>query len=1031
MKKHKSSLKAIGIFMAIILAVSAIYFPAMKTSAEITAVKCDINGDGIVSAKDIIRINKYLKKPALYEYSENADVNGDGTISEADLNAIFSFLGEKNLSLPINMTLHKSVIDGNKYSLYLSFKDNFNGNLSLNFKYGNTTKNISRHIYAKADEECAVSYSGIPFLSNSYTLEVTASNPDYSDNVSVSYVNGAPQLSKETVKMVVSAMTTHEKASLIVLLSASNAVAGQTYSLSRYGIPSAQFADGPAGLRLGNSTISYPSGTTLASTWNSETVRKVTAYIGDDCRNYGIDTLLAPGMNIQKNVLNGRNFEYFSEDPLLTGIMAANYTLGVQSTNVGVALKHYAANNQETERMWASSELTERALREIYLRGFGYAVRLADPYSVMTSYNKIQDTFSAENKGIIDVLRGEFGFNGMVMTDWGTIIDRVKMLNAGNDLYCGGYHIANDIIQALLNGLNDGTLELSQLELCCENILNYVAKSNAMSNASSPNSIQNKSAKLQAARQAAAEGTVLLKNDGNTLPLSKSKVALFGNASYITEYSGYGSGRAVASDVVNINEGLTNAGYTLYSTVSSMYKSCSQHSIDSADTANPQNDTYEISISSSTAKSAAKSADCAIFTVSRLSVEGLDHVNRAGDFCLNSRELQAIENISSAFHARNKKFIVIINTGNPIEVASWAHLADAIIYVGLAGEQIGNAVADVISGAITPSGKLTATWPIKFSDTPYAEYFPGDYTSVVYNDDIYVGYRYYSTFDVDVMYEFGYGLSYTTFEYSDFKIEKSDDNYILSVDIKNIGSVAGSEVVQFYVTKPDSKNEHPAMQLVGFGKTASLAPNQTQTITATVTAEELKTYSTDDSLWFIEKGEYKFHVGASVEKINFSGTVTIENETTVFDTENILKDTSAIAIITKDRPSFEFNSSKNIALNKSAAVSFAESGYPASHLTDGNLSTRWSAVGSTTDTFWVTVDLGSVQHIKETIILWQANTFGEFSVLVSTDNKNWEKIGSFNHAQANLITIDKDVRYVNVQGENDGYFSIYEIGIYK
>ncbi|MBR6534261.1 MAG: glycoside hydrolase family 3 C-terminal domain-containing protein, partial [Clostridia bacterium] len=633
-------------------------------------------------------------------------------------------------------------------------------------------------------------------------------------------------------------------------------------------------------------------------------------------------------------------------------------------------------------------------------------------------------------KGLIDVLRGEFGFDGFVMSDWGTIIDRVTMLNAGNDMYCGGAAVAEQIISQIQTGLSNGRLEMSQLDKCCENILNYVAKSNAMKNISVTNTISDRSQKLQAIRTAGAEGTVLLKNNNNTLPLPVTTVSLFGNASYKTEYCGYGAGYVSVKDVVNISEGLQNSGIVLNSTVSALYNNCVQHDAYS-DSTNPENDTCEIVISSSTARAAAKVSEYAIFTISRTTRETMDHANRAGDYMLNARERQAIENISSAFHAQGKKFIVIINTGNPIEVASWAHLADAIVYAGLSGEQIGNSVADIIRGKVTPSGKLTSTWPVKFSDTPYADYFPGDYNSCVYNDDIYVGYRYFTTFNVDVMYEFGYGLSYTTFEYSDFKVEKSGDDYILSVNVTNTGKVSGSEVVQFYVTKPDNKNEHPVKELAGYGKTVTLAPGASQTITVKVTKEELKTYSTDDSAWFIEQGEYKFHVGASVEKIHFTDSVVIGEETTVLDTENILKDTSAIAIITKDRPSFDFNSSKNIALNKPLAKSGEESGCPVTNVTDGKLNTRWSAAGSTTATYWVTIDLQKVQHVKEAIIVWEANSHGEFTVNVSTDNKNWEELGPFDHAQANLISIDKDIRYINIQGPKNAYFSIYEIGVYQ
>ena len=843
-------------------------------------------------------------------------------------------------------------------------------------------------------------------------------------------VEKSTQLSADTIKQVVSEMTLKEKLSLVKLSTASNSMAGSIPAIERFGIPTVQFADGPAGLRLTTTTLAYPSGTTLASTWNNNIVQNITSYMGDDCRDFGVEMLLAPGLNIQKNIFNGRNFEYFSEDPLLTGLMAANYTKGLQSTGVSVALKHYAANNQETNRYDVSVELTERALREIYLRAFDYAVDLSDPASVMTAYNRIQGTHAGQHKGIVDILRNEFGFQGFVMTDWGTQIDRNAMILSGHDMYCGGFSIADQIDIELTNGLNSGRITMADLDACCERILNYIVNSNAMKNIPVTNAISDRAEKLKAIRQAGAEGTVLLKNDNNTLPLPISTVSLFGNASYRTLHSGFGAGYVNASDVVDISEGLQNSGIVLNSVVTAMYANCGRNASSDADP-NPENDPYEIEVSATTARNAARISDCAIFTVSRITAETYDHANKAGDYYLNAKERQAIENLSSAFRAQGKKLIVIINTGNPIEVASWAHLADAIIYAGLSGEQIGNSVADVIRGKVTPSGKLSSTWPIKFSDTPYAEYYPGDYTTAVYNDDIYVGYRYYETFGVDVMYEFGYGLSYTTFDYSNFRIQKIGNNYRLSVDVTNTGKVAGSEVVQFYVTKPDGKNEHPAKELVGYGKTSVLAPNRKQTISITVTSDELRTYSEEDSCWFIEKGEYKFYAAASVKDVRHTGSVTITNERTVFDTENMLTDTSAVAVITKDRPKFDFTSSKNIALGATVTAPFSESGCPASNVTDGNLGTRWSAAGSPNSTYSVVIDLKSVKNLKEMLILWEANVGGIFEVSVSSDNRNWTSLGSFDHAQVNLVTLNKSARYVRVQAPKNGYFSIYEIGIYQ
>ena len=895
-----------------------------------------------------------------------------------------------------------------------------------------TEKNGIYTIEAKCAKGCVldVAANGTADGTNVQIYTSNGTNAQKFEIIKLQGNGDSTKLSASTIQQVLSEMTTYEKATLVILASAPNSMAGEIRAFERFGIPSVQFADGPAGLRLSQNTIAYPSGTTLASTWNNDIVQDITAYMGDDCRNFGVEMLLAPGMNIQKNILNGRNFEYFSEDPYLTGLMAANYTLGLQSTGVSVALKHYAANNQETNRMGVSVEVTERALREIYLRAFEYAVDIADPHSVMTSYNKIQGIYSGVNENLVDVLREEFGFSGFVMTDWGTQISRVDMLNAGNDLYCGGNVIEEKIVEEILKGLNNGSLKMEQLNACCENILNYVVISNAMKDIEVTNVISNKAAKIKAIRQAGAEGTVLLKNDDNTLPLPITTVSLFGNASYKTEHCGYGSGYVNTSSVVSIKKGLENAGIVLNSSVTALYNNCGQNAFGDADR-NPSSDPYEITVTSTIARDAAKISECAIYTISRITSETMDHENRAGDFLLNAKEKQAIQNLSAAFHAQGKKLIVIINTGNPIEVASWEHLADAIIYAGLAGEQIGNSIGDIIRGKVNPSGKLTSTWPKKFSDTPYSEYFPGDYNSVVYNDDIYVGYRYYSTFGVDVMYEFGYGLSYTNFEYSNYQVKQDGKNYVLSVDVKNVGKVAGKEVVQFYVTKPDGQNEHPLMELVGYGKTNNLKPGATQTIEVTVTYNELKTYSTKLSQWFIEEGEYAFHVASSVSNVHFTEKVYVEEEIIVSDVDNILKDTSNVAVISKDRPEINFKSKDNIALGKKTTASFSESGCASSQVNDGNISTRWSGVGSSGNTYWVSVDLGSVQYVKDLIILWEANSNRKFNVYISNDNKTWEKLGEFLHSQANDVNIDKETRYIKVEGVKKEFFSIYELGVFK
>ncbi len=1027
-KSHKLQ-RMVGAFLAIVIIACSLYIPNMmitKASSEIDTY--DLNGDGIVNVKDIIRLKKAIHGNI---YSEVLDINNDSVISDADMNLILSNLGHKCPEKEVIMSLTSGNNDGVRYSVSLSFENNFSGSVEYKFISGGKEYVESRDANVIANSDLSSSFTDLSFLSGNFTVEITAKNARYSDTKTVSYINGLPQLSADSYNLVVDAMTTQEKVSLLVLCSASGGMAGQTYAISKFGIPSAQFADGPAGLRISSNTIGYPSGSALAATWDTEIVKKIASLIGDDCKQFGVDVLLAPGMNIQKNVLCGRNFEYYSEDPYLSGLMAASYTLGVQSTGVGVSLKHLASNNQETGRYTHSSEVTERAFREIYLRGFGYAVSLGDPYSIMTSYNLINGRPASETGSMMSVMRNDFGFNGFVMTDWGVLGDRTQKINAGNDMYCGTNDTALEI-SIITNGINSGQISMKQINDCCKNILRSLSKTTAMDRSTPDNTISDKAEKRQIIRQAGTEGIVLLKNNSSTLPFkSNAKISVFGNASYHTEHCGYGSGYVNVDGVTSINDALKAGGASINSTVKSLYSGCLRHTSQPPESANPENDTLEISISQNNARSAAERSDYAIFTISRVTSETYDHENRAGDFSLNAVERQNLQNISSAFHAKNKKVIVVINTGNPIEVASWEGLADAIVYSGLCGESVGYAVADILTGNATPSGKLTCSWPLSFSDTPYSEFFPGDYTTVAYTDDIYVGYRYFSTFGVDTMYEFGYGLSYTQFEYSDFSLTPDGNDFILSVTVKNTGSGSGREVVQFYTTKPDGKNEHPALELVGFGKTAVLNAGESETVTCRVTYNELRTYVTSDEEWIVEQGEYKFHVGASSKSIHDTKSVSINESVTVQKSENMFTSTDNIAVITKSVPSISFAADKNIAIGKSATASGVEGEYYPSNAFDGNLKTRWSPLGTTDKYFSITSDLGNNTYVSYINILWEANSQGLFNVLISSNGEEWNDLGYFDHSQLNTVKIGTKARYIKIQASANGYFSIYEIGVYQ
>lgn len=806
----------------------------------------------------------------------------------------------------INIEVMSINRENNTFSVVTLVDVDFDGKLIFTLENKDKTYKKIVDGAIKAGHKYIFEVEGLDFLdTGTYTATITADTNKYGvcDKAVMPYKKGIVQLTEDTVIYVVKEMTIKEKAALVVGWDSYYVSGGSTYPIERLGIPVVDMADGPSGLRTDAITIGYPTGAVMAATWDDELVQEITESMGSDFYDFGVEIILGPGMNIQRLVLNGRNFEYFSEDPYLTGMMATSYTKGIQSQGIGVALKHFAANNQEKYRGSVSANITERALREIYLKGFEYTVKNAQPFTIMSSYNKINGVYSAANGELLNgILREEWGFDGFVMSDWGASGGRLGNIIAGNDIFCGGNDQEGDIAE-IVSLIETNKLSVEQLDACCINLLNVISKTIAMDSDYEPaKEISNVDTKRNLVRQAGAQGMVLLKNDNNTLPFNKGEIAFFGSASYYAETVGHGSGDVRVSEKISVFKGLTEAKNITYNEdVDLIYSLADREPFDAdSNKDNPENDLYEKKITKEDAKKAAEESDIAVFTISRLTTEGCDHRKNRGDFLLNEREFTALQFISEAFHAQGKKVVVIINTGNPIETASWQEYADAILYTGLAGEQLGYSVADVFTGKINPSGKLACTWPVKYEDLPYATSYPGNSASTDYIDDIYVGYRYFETFDVPVAYEFGYGLSYTTFEYSGFSIEKDGKDYKLSVNVKNTGKVAGREVVQFYVTKPDGKNEHPSMELIGYDKTKTLKPGKSQNITVTVTEDELKTYYTPDSVWIIEKGEYSFYAAASVKEIKYVKKLTVDNEKIVQDVENRCEIRQEIDVITKN-----------------------------------------------------------------------------------------------------------------------------------
>ena len=725
---------------------------------------------------------------------------------------------------------------------------------------------------------------------------------------------GAPQLGKASLDEVIGAMTLEEKAHLVVGtgmagFSGDSAVigetknivpgaAGTTYPIERLGIPAVVLADGPAGLRInptreGDSNTYYcthfPIGTLLASTWNQELVENVGKSIGNEVLEYGTDVLLAPALNIHRNPLCGRNFEYYSEDPVVAGKIAAAYVRGVQSNGVGTSIKHFAVNNQETNRTGVDARVSQRALREIYLKGFEITVKEGQPWTVMSSYNYLNGTYTSEDPELLTtLLRDEWGFKGMVMTDWFGGKDAVAQMKAGNDMLQPG---TDKQYEAIVKGVNEGKLDVAVLDRNVKRILEMILQTPKFKGYAYSNK-PDLQAHAAVTRQSATEGMVLLKNANAALPLAKEvkNVALFGCTSYDFVAGGTGSGNVNHAYVVSLVDGLKNVGYTVDEGLKNAYESYLKSEKERIAKEKkswfmPDQRPAEMPLSAQTIQEQVAKADVALVTIGRTSGEFLDR--KVEDFNLTKEEKQMLQDVTCAFHSAGKKVVVVMNIGGVIETASWKNLPDAILCAWQAGQEGGNSVADVLAGKASPSGKLTMTFPVKFEDAASSANFPIDQTGNIditnkevkrgnvkdvdytnYEEDIYVGYRYFDSFNKEVSYPFGYGLSYTTFAYSNPAIKAENGVYTITVDVKNTGKMAGKEVVQLYATAPDAAaSNKPDKELKAFAKTKELQPGETATVTLTVKAADLASFDEAASAWVVAAGEYKFLVGASSRDI--------------------------------------------------------------------------------------------------------------------------------------------------------------------
>ena len=659
------------------------------------------------------------------------------------------------------------------------------------------------------------------------------------------------------IKAIVSQMTLEEKTSML-----SGNGMWFLKAVERLGVPAVMVTDGPHGLRkqagagdhLGlNASVTaicFPTAASLASTFDRELVNKVGQALGDECQAENVAVILGPGANIKRSPLCGRNFEYFSEDPYLTGEMAAAHISGVQSRNVGTSLKHFAANNQETCRMMVDTIVDERTLREIYLAGFEKAVKTAKPWTVMGSYNLINGQHACENhKLLTDILRDEWGFDGYVVTDWGALADKIAGIKAGLDLQMPGDLIADG---KLLAAVKSGEVAEELVDAACERVLNITYRY-------LENRIEDAKFDYEGhhalARKVESEAAVLLKNAG-ALPVAPGKkVALIGKFAETPVYQGGGSSHINSWAVTSALEAF--GGYAGEVTYAQGYII--------------EKDETDEALVAEAVKAAAQADVALVFAgmPAGFESEGFDRAHLYLPGCQNA--------LISAVAAANPNTVVVLHNSSAVAMP-WLNDVSAVIEAYLGGEACGGAMFDIITGKVNPSGKLAETFPLRIEDTPAYLNFPGYNNRVEYREGIYVGYRHYDARKMDVLFPFGHGLSYTTFEYSDLKIEKDAmtdaETVVVSCSITNTGSVAGREAAQLYVTRKTAGVPRPVRELKGFDKVL-LAPGETKTVSFTLCKRAFAYYNTDLSDWYVEDGVYGIEIGASSRDIRLEGEIKV------------------------------------------------------------------------------------------------------------------------------------------------------------
>jgi beta-glucosidase len=670
------------------------------------------------------------------------------------------------------------------------------------------------------------------------------------------------------IKELIKEMTLEEKAGLC-----SGKDFWNTKAIERLGIPSIMMTDGPHGLRkqIGDTdhlginksvpSTCFPSAAGLACSWDKEMVAKVGVAIGEECQSENVAIVLGPGANIKRSPLCGRNFEYFSEDPYLSSHLSANFIKGVQSQGVGTSLKHFAVNNQEYKRMSIDAVVDERTLREIYLASFEEAVKDAQPWTVMAAYNKVNGDYCSENEKLLtDILKDEWGFEGLVVSDWGAVNERDLGLTAGLELEMpsSGGMGDNKIIEAV----RLGRLSEDVLDKAVERILHVVFK--AVDN-KQENAVYSKEDHHDLARKAARESMVLLKNEGNILPIKEvESIAVIGAFAKSPRYQGGGSSHINPTKVDNIYEEMAQvAGNQTTLTYSQGY--------------DLESDDVNKSLIEEAVEAAKQARVAVIFAglPERYESEGFDrkHLNIPE----NHRELiEAVAEVQS-------NVIVVLNNGAPI-VMPWLDKVKAVLEGYLGGQALGGAIADLLFGLASPSGKLAETFPKKLVHNPSYLNFPGDGETVEYREGVFVGYRHYDTKDVEPLFPFGFGLSYTSFEYSNLHVTKKqikdNETITVSVQVKNTGDMAGKEIVQLYVRDVESNIPRPLKELNGFEK-VSLMPGEEKVVSFLLGKRAFAYYNVKLKDWHVETGAFEILVGKSSRDILLKETVYVESTVTI------------------------------------------------------------------------------------------------------------------------------------------------------